>query len=92
MVDSEVEAEVTNFCTHGMKVVLPYLEPLTVIPRKNDTIKVKLPIIHMWLTGKCVYATYDPDGSVSIGICHFVPIEQNDLNELLGKTFDVPLQ
>jgi len=91
-VDSSIESEVANFCTHGMKVIIPPSMPQTDIPKKNDTIKVKLPIVQVWLTGKCIYATIEPDGSVSMGICYFVPIGQNDLNELLSKTIKVPLQ
>lgn len=91
-VDSYIESDVANFCTHGMKVIIPPLMPPTNIPKKNDTIKVKLPIVQVWLTGKCIYAKIEVDGSVSMGICYFVPIEQNDLNEFLSKTIKVPLQ
>ena len=91
-VDLSAEAEVANFCTHGMKVILPPLEPPAPIPKKHDTIKVKLPIVQVWLTGKCIYATVADDGSVAMGICYLVPIAQNDLNELLYKTFKSPLR
>jgi hypothetical protein len=90
--DASVEANVANFCTHGMKVIIPVLMPPTGLPKKNDAIKVKLPIFQIWLTGICIYVTNELDGSVSIGIYFYVPIEQNYLNKLLSKNLNVPLQ
>jgi hypothetical protein len=75
-----------------MKVVIPALMPATDLPGKNDAIKVKLPVVHVWLSGICVYATNEPDDSVTIGIYFYVPIEQNYLNKLLSKNINVPLQ
>jgi len=90
--DSSVEANVANFCAHGMRVTIPKLIAQGGLPRKNDAIKVKLPIVHVWLTGMCVYVTHETDGSVAIGIYYYVPIEQNFLNKLLSKNLNVPLQ
>jgi len=91
-VDIFIESDVANFCTHGMKVIIPPLVPPTDIPKKHDTVKIKLPFVQVWLTGKCIYAIIERDSSVSMGICYFVPIEQNDLNEFLSKTINSPLQ
>jgi hypothetical protein len=91
-VDISIESEVANFSTHGMKVIIPHLVPQTDIPKKHDTIRFKLSIIPVWLTGKCIYATIEHDSSVAIGICYLIPIEQNDLNELLKKTNNGPFQ
>ncbi|MDA8430818.1 MAG: hypothetical protein M0T70_16310 [Geobacteraceae bacterium] len=90
--DTAVEADVANFCTHGMKVIIPPVPPPADIPKKHDTIKVKLPVFPVWVTGKCTYVAVEEDGSVSLGICYFVPIEQNVLNEFLSKTMEGPLQ
>jgi hypothetical protein len=90
--DSSAEANVANFCTHGMRVIIPMLQDPTDFPKKNDTIKVKLSIVNMALTGMCIYVTSEPDDSVAIGIYYFVPIEQNFLNKLLSKNLNVPLQ
>ena len=91
-VDSSVEANVANFCTHGMKVIIPMEMSPVDVPKKNDAIKVKLPIVKVWLTGMCIYVTNDLDGSVSIGIYYYVPIEQNYLNKILIYNLNVPLQ
>jgi hypothetical protein len=50
-VDSSVEANVANFCTHGMKVIIPMVMSPIDLPKKNDAIKVKLPIVQVCLTG-----------------------------------------
>jgi hypothetical protein len=91
-VDSSVKANVANFCTHGMKVMVPLVMSPVVFPKKNDAIKVKLPIVQVWLTGMCIYVTNELDESVSIGIYYYVPIEQNYLSKLLSKNINVPLQ
>ena len=52
-VDSSVEANVANFCTHGMKVIVPMVISPVDVPKKNDAIKVKLPIVQIWLAGMC---------------------------------------
>ncbi len=90
--DAAVESDVANFCTHGMKIIIPPLTPPADIPKRHDTIKVKLPVFPVWVTGTCIYVTVEEDGSVSMGICYFVPIEQTDLNEFLTKAMEGPLQ
>ena len=91
-VDSSVEANVANFCTHGMRIIIPALIDQADLPRKNDAIKVKLSIVKVSLTGMCIYVTHEADGSVAIGIYYYVPVEQNFLNKLLSKNLNVPLQ
>jgi len=91
-VDSTVEAVIVDFCAHGMKVLFELTQLPAAVPKKNDTIKVKLPIVQVWLNGKCVYVKREPGDSVSMGICYLVPIEQNDFKELLGKIFNTTLQ
>jgi len=91
-VDSTIESDVANFCTHGMKVIIPPLMSPTDIPKRNGTIKVKLPIVQIWLSGMCIYVTNELDASVCIGIYYYVPIKQNYLNKLMSKTLNVQLQ
>jgi hypothetical protein len=91
-VDASVESDVVNFSTHGLRVLISTLMSPVNIPKKNDTIKVKLPIVQVTLAGMCIYATNELDGSVSMGIYFYVPTEQNYLNKLLSKTLNVPLQ
>jgi hypothetical protein len=75
-----------------MRVIIPLEMSSAYLPKKNDAIKVKLPIVHVWLTGICIYVTNELDGSLSIGIYFYIPIEQNYLNKLLSKNLSVPLQ
>ena len=91
-VDASVESDVANFSTHGMRVIMPPLTSPINIPKKNDAVKVKLPIVQVNLTGMCIYVTNELEGSVSMGINCYVPTEQNYLNKLLSKTLNVPLQ
>jgi hypothetical protein len=90
--DSSSESSVANFCAHGMGVVVPLSIQQMEAPKKNDAIKVKLPFVHMWLTGMCIYAKNEIDGSTSVGIYFYVPTEQNYLNKLLSNNLHVPLQ
>jgi hypothetical protein len=90
-VDAIIESDVINFSALGMNVVInPSLK--TDIPKKNDTIKIKLPIVQVWLTGICIYVNDLFDGTFSIGIYFCVPVEQNYINKILSKELDVPLQ
>jgi hypothetical protein len=75
-----------------MKVIIPMVDSPTDFPKKNFAIKVKLPIVQVWLTGMCIYVTNELDGSISIGIYYYVPIEQNYLNKILSNNLNVPLQ
>lgn len=87
-----VEANVANFCTHGMRIIIPALMSPVDLPKKNDAIKVKLPIVQVYLNGMCIYVTNEIDDSISIGIYYYIPIEQNYLNKLLSKMLNIPLQ
>ena len=91
-VKSSAEANVANFCTHGMRIIIPLSIFPTNLPKKNDAIKIKLPIVQVWLTGMCIYVTNELDDSVYIGIYFYIPIEQNYLNKLLSKNLNIPLQ
>ena len=90
--DTFVESDVVNFCTHGMKDIVPPSIPRSDIPKKNDTIKARLPINQRWLSGMCIYVTNELDGSFYMGIDYYVPIEQNYLNNLLSINLNIPLQ
>lgn len=90
--DSSIESDVANCCSHGIRVLTPPLQLSTNIPKKNDTVKVLIPIGQVWISGMCVYTTNELYGSVSMGIYFYHPSEQNYLNNLLSKTLNVPLQ
>ena len=78
------ESDVVNCCTHGIKVLMPPLVIMSDIPKKNDTVKVLIPIDNTWITGMCVHVANEPEGTVSMGIYFYHPTEQNYLHNLLG--------
>jgi len=63
---SLVESEVVDYCSLGIRVSIPPKSVSSEIPRKNDTFKIVLPIDQIWISGMCVYATNEQDGSVTI--------------------------
>lgn len=92
MGNSSIESHVVNFCALGIRISIPPLQFPIDFPKKNDTIKVYLPIVHMWLTGMCVYTAKEPDGSVSMGIYFYNPSDQNHLYNLFINSLNVPTQ
>ena len=90
--DHSIKCDVVNFCAHGMKVNISPSLPQTALPKKNDVVKVQLPIIDVLFTGMCVYVENDIGDAISMGIYYYVPIEQNYFNKLLSKSLNVPLQ
>jgi len=82
------ESHVENYCAHGIKVSLPLLPDSTAMPKKNDTIRVLMPIERVWLSGMCVYTSNEPDGSASMGIYFYKPNEQNYLGAFLRKVLN----
>jgi hypothetical protein len=75
-----------------MKIELPLLNHSARVPKKNETVKIKLPFVQVWLTGMCVYITVESENTASMGVYFYVPIEQNYLNKLLSNNLNVPLQ
>ena len=90
MGNSSIESHVVNYCALGIRISIPPAEFPIDCPKKNETIKVLLPIDSLWLTGMCVYAAKEPDGSVSMGIYFYNPSEQNRLYNLLINSLNVP--
>ena len=90
--DTSIETAVINCCAPGIRVIIPPLLLPASIPRKNDIIKVLIPLGPTWLSGMCVYVTNEHDGSVSMGIYFYNPSEQNHLNEILFKSVGISPQ
>jgi hypothetical protein len=90
--DSSFEADVVNCCTHGISVSIPPLEIMSDFPKKNNVVKVRIPVDDTWITGMCVHVAKEPEGTVSMGIYFYYPTEQNYLHNLLGIATDVQPQ
>ena len=90
--NSKVESYVVNFCTHGIRVSLPSEQCPAYLPKKNDTVKVHMPIYEQWFTGMCIYATNENDQTVSMGIYFYNPSEHNLLHSLLVRSLNDPPQ
>jgi len=92
MGNSPIESHVVNYCALGIRISIPPLAFPIDFPKKNETIKVLLPIDNTWLTGMCVYIAKELDGSVSMGIYFYNPCEQNHLYNLFINSLNVPTQ
>jgi hypothetical protein len=90
--NASFETAVRNCCALGIRVSLPPLTPHAGLPKKKDTVRVHMPIGRTWLTGMCVYAANEPDGSVSMGIYFYNPSEQNHLNSVLSRSLSYQAQ
>ena len=76
-----VEANVVNCSSHGIRVLILSLRDVFDIPKKEDTVRMR--INQMWFIGTCVFASSEEDGSISMGIYFYDPIEQSLLRNLL---------
>ncbi|HWU36386.1 MAG TPA: hypothetical protein VN203_01995 [Candidatus Acidoferrum sp.] len=83
-----IESHVENYCAHGVRVSLPSPPAPAAMPKKNDTVRVLMPMDRVWLSGMCVYASNEPDGSAAMGLYFFKPDEQNYLSGFLRKTLN----
>lgn len=90
--NSSIESHVMNYCAHGIRVSIPPVLTPDDLPQKNDTVRVFMPIERLWLTGMCVYAEAEPEGSISIGIYFHKPDEQNYLSTFLRNSLNRPGQ
>jgi hypothetical protein len=88
--NSSIGSYVVNCSTQGINLLIPpYSTPLT-NPAENDTVLVLMPTDQIWLTGTCIYASDESDGSVSLGIHFHDPKDQTYLKDLLFNTLSVP--
>lgn len=93
--DISVESQVVNYCTLGIKVVIPPSAAPAGPPKKNDLVRVLLPVAadeRAWFTGRCVHAMTKSDGSVDMGIYFHRPDEQDHLHTLLITALNKPQQ
>jgi len=81
-----IEANVMNYCAHGMRVIIPPLHAPNKKARESETVLVQVSSDETWFTGMCVSATKGQDSSISLGIYFYNPSEQNYLRELLNKS------
>jgi hypothetical protein len=81
----QVESNVLNCCSHGMKIRISPMSSVTNLPYINDILKVHIPKIKLWLTGICVYVTNE-DNSISMGIYLINLSDQNIFKEYLHES------
>jgi len=81
----EVESELVDISSQGLKLsISPQPVPLA-IPRKAETVEVVFPAPYLSLTCRCIYSAYNPDGSICMGMHVFDPHQQDLLRALLDK-------
>jgi hypothetical protein len=81
----EIASQLVDISRQGMKLSIPpTLVPLT-IPRKTETIEVVFSASHLRVTCRCIYSSYNPDGSISMGMYVFDPHQQDQMCALLAE-------
>ena len=77
---SSVEADVVNYSSHGVRVVIPSWHD---IPRKGDSVRMR--INQIWFKGMCIFAASGQGEALSMGLYFYDPKEQNQLRSLLWQ-------
>jgi hypothetical protein len=89
--NSSIGSYVVNYSAQGINLLIPQVSTPLTIPGEGDTVMVLMPIDQIWLTGTCIFASKESDGSVSVGIHFDDPKEQNYLKDLLFNSLSVPI-
>lgn len=82
----EIESQLVDISSQGLKLSIPPTPfPLT-IPRKAETAEVVFQNPRLRLTCRCIYSAYNPDGSMFMGMHVFDPHQQGLLRAFLEET------
>lgn len=81
----EIEARLVDISSQGLKLSIPPTPVPLAIPRKVETVEVVLQNSCLRLTCRCIYSTYNPDGSMFLGMHVFDPHQQDLLRGLLEE-------
>jgi hypothetical protein len=79
----EVESQLVDISSQGMKLSIPPTPFPLAIPRKAETVEVVLHASRLRLTCRCIYSAYNPDGSIIMGLHVFDPHQQGLLRKIL---------
>jgi hypothetical protein len=81
----EIESQLVDINSHGLKLSIPPTPLPLSIPRKAETAEVVLQGSRLRLTCRCIYSTYNPDGSMFMGMHVFDPHQQDLLRAFLEE-------
>jgi hypothetical protein len=81
----EIESHVVDISVQGLKLSIPPTPFPLSIPRKAETAEVVFQAPNLRLTCRCIYSTYNPDGSMFMGLHVFDPQQQALLRTLLEE-------
>ena len=87
--DSPMESMLVNFSAQGAGIKIPPSPSPCPVPKKDDTILIKMLLSERWLTGVCIYALAEEDGAVAIGIYFPNQYEQNHIQHLIYEALKV---
>jgi len=81
----EIESQVVDISSQGLKLSIPPMPFPLAIPRKAETAEVIFPDPHLRFTCRCIYSAYNPDGSMFMGMHVYDPHQQGQLRGLLEE-------
>ncbi|WP_168205839.1 PilZ domain-containing protein [Geobacter sp. FeAm09] len=81
----EIETQLVDISSQGMKLSIPPTAVPLAIPRKAETVEVVFRASGLRVTCRCIYSSYNPDGSISMGMYVFDPGQQDRLRTLLAE-------
>jgi hypothetical protein len=81
----EIESQLVDISSQGLKLSIPPTPLPLAIPRKSETAEVVLHASRLRLTCRCIYSAYNPDGSIFMGLHVFDPHQRGLLHKLLEE-------
>jgi hypothetical protein len=79
----EIESQLVDISSQGLKLSIPPTPLPLAIPRKSETAEVVLHASRLRLTCRPIYSAYNPDGSIFMGLHVFDPHQRDLLRKLL---------
>jgi hypothetical protein len=81
----EIESQLVDISSQGLKLSIPPTPFPLAIPRKAETAEVVLHASRLRLTCRCIYSAYNPDGSIFMGLHVIDPHQRGLLHNLLEE-------
>ncbi|KAB0665008.1 hypothetical protein F6V25_10275 [Oryzomonas japonica] len=81
----EITSQLMDISCQGMKLAIPPTPVPLTIPRKTETVEVVFHASRLRVSCRCIYSSYNPDGSISMGMYVFDPHQQDQLRTLLAE-------
>jgi len=80
-----------DYSSHGVSIAIPG-QYAAELPEEHQPVRVRLPVSQTWLSGRCIHARREADGSATLGVFFPDTADQQSLQRLLFEALNVPHQ